>query len=248
MPEQFALQLVDSHMLAANVRHMVFRRGDGQPLILKPGQYLKFQLDADGESVGRSFSVATPFAAESDAVDEIAIAVSFVDGGVATRELGGMQPGTQVTASGPYGRLTLDTGDSNARYVIVTTGTGIVPFRAMRPRLAAVMAERDVEIVLLHGVRGPDELLYGEEFAAFADNHTRFRYMPCFSRQSRTQPGPDEHDGHVQDQLDAIAPDPTTDIAYLCGHPDMIDSTHTALKEAGFSRRWIRAEKFSYSH
>ena len=40
-----------------------------------------------------------------------------------------------------------------------------------------------MDVVLLQGARNPGELLYGDEFRAFADAHPNFRYVPCLSRE-----------------------------------------------------------------
>jgi NAD(P)H-flavin reductase len=37
---------------------------------------------------------------------------------------------------------------------------------------------------------------------------------------------------------------PATDIAYLCGNPDMVDATFEALKEAGLPVPQVRREKY----
>ena len=48
----------------------------------------------------------------------------------------------------------------------------------------------------------------------------------------------------VQQQLAEFAPDPTTDIAYLCGNPDMVDACFEALKGYGLPIPQIRREKY----
>ena len=110
----------------------------------------------------------------------------------------------------------------------------------MLPALAAAMAGRGVEVVLLQGARTLGELLYHDEFAAFAAAHPGFSYLPCLSREQ--QPG--THHGYVQQALPGIAPDPATDIAYLCGNPDMVDACFEALKAEGLSIPQIRREKY----
>ncbi|HRO28546.1 MAG TPA: ferredoxin--NADP reductase, partial [Luteimonas sp.] len=94
----------------------------------------------------------------------------------------------------------------------------------------------------------PAELLYGDEFRAFAEAHPGFRFVPCFSREL---PGPDSphahadvRHGYVQQFLAEFAPDPATDIAYLCGNPDMVDACFAALKDAGLAVAQIRREKY----
>ena len=41
-----------------------------------------------------------------------------------------------------------------------------------------------------------------------------------------------------------FAPSGDTDIAYLCGNPDMVDACFEALKEAGLEVKQIRREKY----
>ena len=89
-----------------------------------------------------------------------------------------------VDASGPFGRFCLMPADANQRYLLIGTGTGVTPYRAMLPQLDALIRERGIQVVLLFGARTPVELLYGDEFRAFADKHPQhFRFVPCFSRE-----------------------------------------------------------------
>ena len=136
-------------------------------------------------------------------------------------------------------------GDVNARYLLIATGTGVTPYRAMLSQLESLIAERGTEVVLLFGARSPAELLYGDEFRALADAHPgHVRFMPCFSRELPADPHPDTRHGYVQQFLPELAPDPAGDIAYLCGNPNMVDACFEALKEAGFEVRQIRREKY----
>src|SRR5690606_12693220 len=122
----------------------------------------------------------------------------------------GLDEGDTVDASGPYGRFCLMPNDANRRYLLIGTGTGVTPYRAMLPQLERLMAERGVQAVLLFGARNPEELLYGEEFRAFANAHPGFRFMPCFSRELPAPDSPHAHadvrHGYVQNFLDEFAP------------------------------------------
>jgi ferredoxin-NADP reductase len=174
----------------------------------------------------------------------VEIAVSYVPGGAATALFEGLEIGAAVQASGPFGRFTLQPGDANARYVLIATGTGVTPYRAMLPALATLMAARGVEVVLLQGARKLTDLLYHAEFRAFADAHPGFRYLPCLSRELPADPHAEMRHGYVQQILAELAPDPARDIAYLCGNPDMVDATFEALKTAGLPVPQIRREKY----
>lgn len=244
MAEQFELRLTDSFMLAPSVRHLSFERADGQPLAFVPGQFLQvhFQYD-DGKATKRSYSVGS-VGDGSSPVQRIEIAVSYVEGGAATKLLGGLEHGQAVDASGPYGRFCLMDGDQNKRYILIATGTGVTPYRAMLPQIEALMASRGCSFVLLYGARNEGELLYGEEFEAFARKHEGFTFHACLSRGARPNPRPHDRLGYVQDMLAELEPSADGDIAYLCGNPNMVDAAFSALKEHGLAVQHIRREKY----
>ena len=72
--------------------------------------------------------------------------------------------------------------------------------------------------------------------------------MPCFSRELPAADSPQAHadvrHGYVQQFLAEFAPDAATDIAYLCGNPNMVDACFEALKAAGLPVPQIRREKY----
>lgn len=244
MADHFQLRLVDSRMLAPSVRHLVFERVDGEALAFVPGQFLQIHFAyEDGTATKRSYSVATVGDGTSPA-RQIEIAVSYVEGGAATRLLSGLGPGDTVDASGPYGRFCLQDADAHPRYLLLATGTGVTPYRAMLPKLAEWLAGGDREVVLLYGARNEAELLYDAEFAAFAEVHPGFTYLSCLSRQARTEPRSGDRMGHVQAALPELAPASERDIAYLCGNPNMVDAAFAALKEFGLPVPQIRREKY----
>ena len=241
----FPLRLVSSRMLAPSVRHLSFVRDDGQPLDFIPGQFLQVHFTyPDGSATKRSYSLATIHDHALGPGEAVEIAVSYVAGGAATALFEGLREGDLIDASGPYGRFCLMPADANRRYLLIATGTGVTPYRAMLPQLAQLIATRGVEVVLLFGARTEQELLYAEDFLAFARQHPQFRFVPCFSRAFPAAPSPDARRGYVQEALADFAPDPANDIAYLCGNPNMVDACFEALKERAFPVPHIRREKY----
>ena len=236
-------------MIAPSVAHLSFERDDGQPLPCIPGQFIQIHFDyADGSAARRSYSIAVGRALDAPADGRVDIAVSYVPGGAATALFEALEIGATLNASGPFGRFCLYPNDTNRRYLLIGTGTGITPYRAMLPQLAQQMEQRGVEVVLLQGARTPEELLYGDEFRAFAGAHPGFRYFPCLSRELPAEGSAHAHadvrHGYVQNVLPELSPDPATDIAYLCGNPDMVDANFEALKEIGLPVPMIRREKY----
>ena len=232
-------------MIAPAVRHMVFERADGEPFAFIPGQFIQVHFNyADGQATKRSYSVATLGTGDSTPIAQIEIAVSYVDGGSATELLGGLALGDIVDASGPYGRFCLLNGDTNGRYLLVGTGTGITPYRAMLPLIRKLIASRGCRFELIQGARNEADLLYGDEFAAFAAATPGFTFHPCFSREPRAVARAGDYAGRVQVAIEALKPDPANDVFYLCGNPDMVDQSFALLKEAGFMVSQLRREKY----
>ncbi|MFE0500920.1 ferredoxin--NADP reductase [Lysobacter soli] len=248
--QHFPLKLVSRRMLAPSVGHYTFVRDDGQPLDFIPGQFIQVHFEyADGTATKRSYSLATIHDHALGPGEAVEIAVSYVPGGAATALFEGLEAGGHVDASGPFGRFCLMPTDANARYLLIATGTGVTPYRAMLPQLEAQIRERGVRVVLLFGARNTDELLYGDEFRAFAGKYPdHFRFVPCFSRELPAPDSPHAHadvrHGYVQQFLDEFAPDATDDIAYLCGNPNMVDACFEALKGHGLPVPQVRREKY----
>jgi len=246
----FPLKLAARRMLAPTVAHLSFVRDDGQPLDFIPGQFVQVHFHyADGTATKRSYSLATIHDHALGPGEAVEIAVSYVAGGAATALFEGLDIGGRIDASGPYGRFCLMPADANRRYLLIGTGTGVTPYRAMLPELERLIGERGIQVVLLFGARTPVELLYGGEFRAFANRFPdNFRFVPCFSRELPEAGSPQAHadvrHGYVQQFLEEFAPSADSDIAYLCGNPNMVDACFETLKGFGLPVPQIRREKY----
>jgi NAD(P)H-flavin reductase len=127
--------------------------------------------------------------------------------------------------------------------VLVGTGTGITPYRAMLPELRRRM-EHDYSVHVLLGVWGRTEALFGEDFVAAAAEHPAFGYTACYSREKLADLADWERQGYVQAAYDNLRLDPDRDIVYLCGNPAMIDESVEILKGRGFDLKRLRREKY----
>lgn len=245
--KEFLLVLQNSRQIAPTVKHFIFHREDGEICDFIPGQFITLHIPTSEKILRRSYSIANR---THEASDKIEFAASYVPRGTASDLLFTMQLGDKVVATGPFGRLILRDEQPPQRYVFVATGTGITPYRTMLSELAQRFKKHPFfKVVLLFGVRKPEDLLYREEFTAFAEKNTWFEFRACYSRIKLEQPLPYEYEGRVLNALNAINPNSKQDIFYLCGNPNMVDEVFSLLINTyAFPSEIIRREKYISSN
>jgi ferredoxin-NADP reductase len=242
---QFPITLKDSQEIAQGVRHLTFVRSDEQAFAFIPGQFINLHFKVGDDILQRSYSIAT-IATES--TQQIELALSHVSNGKASGFLFNMAIGDSIEASGPFGRLILRDDETPKRYILVATGTGVTPYRAMLPELAKRMANHQSEVVVLLGARTSSELLYQAEFVNFMQLHPPFKFYGCCSRASDTPLQDYQRQGYVQEVFAELDLAPNNDIVYLCGNPHMVDDAYKLLVDIGFDKQNVRREKYVFSH
>jgi benzoyl-CoA 2,3-dioxygenase component A len=156
----------------SDVRHIVLDFGsavfpvlEGQTIgVLPPG------TDAQGKPHHlRLYSVASPREGERPGYNNVALTVKRVtedhDGqpvnGIASNYLCDLKVGDTVRIAGPYGNSFLMPNHPGASLLMVCTGTGSAPMRAMTERRRRRMALKEGgELMLFFGARAPGELPY----------------------------------------------------------------------------------------
>jgi CDP-4-dehydro-6-deoxyglucose reductase len=223
----FSAELVARASLSPRVESLTFLADD--PFPRAAGQYVLLTLD-DGSS--HAFSVASPFDARAPRRFEIAVARGTSAGSVLDLELG-----SSVMVTGPSGTLTWK---ADAPALLVATGTGISPLRA----IVLEQLARDVStpLTLLFGCRDASEELWGAELLRLMAERPSFRYLPTHSQPLAGHPG---RMGRVQsylaEQVRLLGP---TLRAYLCGHTPMVNDCTTQLIELGVPPEHIHGESY----
>lgn len=241
---QFPITLVDSQEIAQGVRHLTFVRADEQPFAFIPGQFINLHFSVGEDVLQRSYSIAT-IATEN--AHQIELALSHVSNGRASGFLFNMEIGASIEASGPFGRLVLRDDEKPKRYILVATGTGVTPYRAMLPELAKRMQANNTEVIVVLGSRTSDELLYQAEFVNFMQLHPQFKFYGCCSRDGAPLQT-HQRKGYVQEAFAELDLMPNDDIVYLCGNPHMVDDAYKLLVDIGFDKQNVRREKYVFSH
>ncbi|NCX93511.1 MAG: ferredoxin--NADP reductase [Gammaproteobacteria bacterium] len=236
----FNLVFVSIKTLSEGLYHLQFKREDGQEFRFVPGQFITFMLSDNGQVKRRSYSLAT-IPGESTGVLDIAI--SYVEGGFASQLFLNLKPGDVLKAIGPVGRLIMKE-EPLTRYILVGTGTGIAPYRAMLPDLLARCQRGNFQVEILLGVRTRKDALFKEDFLRFASQHPNLRFRVFYSRETLSDPESYESTGYVQQAFETLNLNPAEDAVYLCGNPNMIDEACELLQGRGFSIQNVRREKY----
>ena len=225
-------KLLESRELAPLVRHFVFKVEDSPSFSYVPGQFVSLTADIDGSPITRAYSFASP---PNGALFELCL--NRVAEGKFSPYLFDLQPGDQVQMKGPYGGFIFRQPAQDS--ILVGTGTGVVPFRAM---LQAQLSRDNVhKFTLIFGARYKHGLLYREEFEDLAITHSNFRFWPTLSRPEAGWTG---RTGHVQSHLfEAIGERRDVNV-FICGLAPMVDDVRSILKGNGFDRKRIICEKY----
>ena len=203
-----------------------------------PGQYATLGVEHDGKRTERPYSIVS---APSEA--EVEFFVELVPEGALTPLLYKLQPGERLLMRKvPKGRFSLDFGTGRTNHLLISTVTGVAPFVSYVRTLYKDWKEGRFDgshnLFLLNGASRPWEFGYREELAEFDKELPWFKYVPTVSR-------PWDHEdwageiGRADDILRKYADhwelEPGNTIAYLCGHPVMIEHSKAILKRRGFT-------------
>jgi ferredoxin-NADP reductase len=240
MAHKFQLILQEKINLTSNTQHFRFTINDTNGFQFKAGQFISLHIEKDGVEHRRNYSIAN--SPGNDNVIELAMA--YMPHGLASTLLYNLQPGEMLNASGPYGQFILKDEILPARYILIGTGTGITPYRSMLPQLGHLLETTELSVIILQGVRTPEDLLYGGEFIEFAARYPRAKFFAHYSREMPNNPQSYEFSGYVQNHLSELNVKQPDDIAYLCGNPNMVDEAFHLLQSLGLDRSHIRREKY----
>jgi CDP-4-dehydro-6-deoxyglucose reductase, E3 len=242
VPETFAARLKEARMMGPRVRSLVFEREDETPFVFEAGQWVQLIFpftDDKSRAVRRSYSIASP----PQGTSRFELAVTKVDDGPGSSFLHDAAPGTTLNVKGPAGHFTRPF-ETAAPTLFIATGTGVAPFRGMIRD--ALFQGRTEPLWLLFGVRSPDELLYGDEFATLAKAHPCFRFEPSLSRPPSEWTG---RRGYVQTHVKALWSELSTSHegarAYICGMKKMLTAAREVLRvELGVDRKRVHLEPY----
>ena len=226
----------ETHHIVLDFGHMPFPVLEGQSIgIVPPG------TDAQGKPHhARQYSIASPRNGERPGYNNLSVTVKRVvedhDGkpvkGVASNYLCDLKTGDTVQVIGPFGSSFLMPNHPKSHIVMICTGTGSAPMRAMtewRRRLRQSGKFEGGKLMLFFGARTPAELPYFGPLNKLPKDFIDIEFT--FSRESG------KPKRYVQDALRdrsadiaALLKDPNT-YFYVCGLKSMEEGVVLALRD-----------------
>jgi propane monooxygenase reductase subunit len=223
--------------LTHDIRRLVLRLDDGDPLAFHPGQYVDIGIPGTDEH--RSFSMAnTPSA---DGRREFMI--KLYPGGRFSSLLadGGIAPGDELQIRGPYGVFTLREA-SERPLLFIGGGAGMAPILSLlRARVERGCSRSGV---FYYGARGTSDLFALDELTALSGAGPDLRFVPALSEVAAGS-GWDGEAGLITDVVDRCEQDLGQVDAYLCGPPPMVDAAIALLTARGVPEAHIHFDKFT---
>jgi ferredoxin-NADP reductase len=229
--------VLQTEPLSPSVVGLQLATADRAPFDFTPGQWLNVHVAAGGVVEKRSYSIAS--APNREQPERFDLAVTRVEGGKVSAVLHATTVGSEIEVDGPFGFFTrADHADEDA--LLVATGTGIAPMRAM---LQAELARpHGPRLTLLFGCRTEADILYVAELERLAAQHARFRFEPTLSRGSDQWCG---RRGYVQVHLPELVERAGRPHVYVCGLSNMVNDVRGLLKSTfGYDRKRIHTERY----
>lgn len=223
------------------VRSFWLELPDRECLDFRPGQFLTLDLPI-GETRRdgwRSYSIA----AAPDGSNQAELCIVKLPGGKGTGFLfDEASVGTEVLTKEPGGVFTLP-ATLTQDIVMICTGTGVAPFRAM---LQERLAVESVNFHLIFGCRTAADILYLHEFAAMARRHDNFTYSVALSREDNVSfAGVTTSRGYVHPVYEKAYAEVRDDVKfYLCGWAVMVDEAKKRLLDMGYPAGQIVEELY----
>ena len=206
-----------------------FTSGQLIQLVARPGM---------SDSIVRNYSVAS----WSDGTNTFELIITYLEGGQMSEYLfNEVKIGDEFLYRGPMGIFTLPQDLTQRDIFMVSTGSGISPFRSM----LGYIDKNNIpfkSIKLFFGTRTQDDLLYKNELQTLHEKYyPKFEYIPVLSRENWVR-----HTGHVHEHyLKLINEMESKPLVYFCGWDRMISEGRFHLSELGFEMtKDIRVEIF----
>lgn len=224
--------------LAPDVMRVLLQPPPGQHLYYAAGQYVDVLLPGNRR---RSYSLATP---TREGQEKLELHIRHLPGGLFTDQVFGKLKARDVLRiEGPFGTFGMHDGASTAPAILLASGTGFAPIKALVEQLLATGSQRPVH--LYWGGRKREDLYQHALCLEWAQALAgRLAYVPVLSDAPASDGWAGRtgwvHEAVLQDHADLSQHE-----VYACGAPAMVEAARRDFAaRAGMRARAFFADAF----
>ncbi len=223
-----------------DVKSFFFRAPDERAFAFEPGQFITLELEIDGESINRCYTISSP----PTRPHTISITVKRVpDGKVSNWLHDNLQTGSKIRVLGPSGEFTCARHPAR-KFLFLSAGSGVTPLMSMSRAHHELAEDRD--IVFVHSARTPDDIIFARELDLMASNQMHFRTAFVCERVGARTNWPGVTGFLTLPLLKLIAPDFLEREIFTCGPAPYMKAVRDLLAEGGFDTTHYHEESFSF--
>lgn len=223
-----------------DVKTFLFESAPASLFQHEPGQFVTLQLEIDGRSVSRCYTISSP----PTRPQLLAITVKRQPGGLVSNWLHDtMAPGKRISADGPFGSFTIGRRPS-AKYLFLSGGSGITPVMSMTRTLYDLGSDADV--VFVHSARTPSDIIFRRELETIASTVPTVRVVHICEQDSPREPWGGLRGFLSKDMLPLLVADLAERVVFCCGPAPYMAAVRRMLVDAGFDMRNYHEESFSF--
>jgi len=219
-----------------------FRFQGAQPVKFqfKPGQFLTFKTEIDGQLTYRSYTISS----SPSRPYSIVVTIKRIEGGVVSNHLAdSLNVGDTITASGPDGVFNLVDIKAD-KFLFLSAGSGITPMYSMSRWLTDTQVGAD--IAFLHCAKSPEDLIFKSDLERINHNNPSFKLSLILEsgvEQLESQL-PCESGRINADNLQSLVEDFPQRTIFVCGPEPFMNGVKSLLEEIGFDMSMHHQESF----
>lgn len=213
----------------------------------KPGQFVTLDLEIEGESVLRSYSISsTPSRPHTLEITVKRVppppdAPEAPPGLVSNWLHDNIKAGSHLKLSGPFGKFTCFANPSQ-KLLLISAGSGITPMMGMSRWIYDTTA--DCDVLFLHSARNPEDIIYRQELEMMACRQPNFQLALTMTKPAYHH-GWHGSTGRVSAALiQAVAPDFCDRTIYVCGPEGFMAGIKTLMQSLNFPMQNYYEESF----
>ncbi|AVT46570.1 FAD-binding oxidoreductase [Shewanella baltica] len=220
-----------------------FQAGEPMKFDYKPGQFMTFVLEINGEQVCRSYTLSS----SPSRPYSLMVTIKRVAGGLVSNYLiDHLQPGQRVRVLPPMGQFNVVDIPAQ-KYLFLSAGCGITPMYSMSRYLTDTQIDADIAFV--HSARSDADIIFKSSLETMANRFNAFKLSYALESAAASllfSPKISFDIGRLTAQmLQTLVPDVAERTVYLCGPEPYMQAVKALLAELNFDMSRLHHESFA---